>query len=128
MVGSDESPHILFKKGKRNKFAVTTADTGFPGRQKKYFVLLSNAHVANVVGFPGFMFTRPETYLNNTYYIHVTLVSICKKKNEIIPKCIFALKCSCNMGFSISLSPIDTEPVVTSTSTFCKAVCILHIR
>lgn len=64
MTGSEKLPHISFRRGKRNKRAVTVADTGFPGKHRKYFFLSRNVHVANVVGFPGFIFTRPKrTYL-----------------------------------------------------------------
>lgn len=38
-----------------------------------------------------------------------------------------ALKYVSKIGFNKSLSPIDTEPVVTSTSTFSKAFSILFI-
>jgi len=40
MMGSEKSPRISFRRGKRNKCAVTIADTGFPGKQRKYFFLL----------------------------------------------------------------------------------------
>lgn len=60
MTGSEKSLRISFRRGKRNKRVVTVADTGFPGKHRKYFFLPKNVHVANVVGFPGFMLTRPK--------------------------------------------------------------------
>lgn len=73
MTGSDKSSRISFRSGRRNKRAVTVADTGFPGRHRRYFFLDKNMHVANVVGFPGFIFTRPKRiylvfHIRNLYF------------------------------------------------------------
>lgn len=54
------SLHNCFSKGNANKFIVTVAETGLPGKHNKYFFLFWKKHVAKVVGFPGFMFTRPK--------------------------------------------------------------------
>lgn len=63
----EESLHNSLSKGNANKCIVTVAETGLPGKHKKYLFLPSDAHVAKVVGFPGFMFTRPK---------HISIVNL----------------------------------------------------
>jgi len=65
IIDSEASKCSSFTRGKRNKCAVTRADTGFPGRHRINFFLPKIVHVANVVGFPGFIFTRPK---KKTYF------------------------------------------------------------
>jgi len=72
------------------KWQVTVAETGFPGSPRTSFNWSRRLQVANVVGFPGFMFTRA--------------------------KWISALNSDTSTCLSRSLSPIETPPVVTNKS------------
>lgn len=75
---------------------MTRADAGFPGNAKICFVILFMGIVAKVVGLPGFMATLPKW---------------------IVPFSDLSM-----VGLRRSSSPIDTPPVVMTTSTFSNAL------
>lgn len=61
MVGrGSRIPCIFLNAGITKRLQVTTADTGLPGRAKISFLAPSVSKVANVVGKPGFINTRPK--------------------------------------------------------------------
>lgn len=86
--------------GSTNRWDVTSADAGLPGKLNISLVvgvpeLSLRGTVAKVVGFPGFMETRP--------------------------KCIVPPRDRSIVGLRRSSSPIETPPEVTMTSTLRKA-------
>lgn len=88
------------KQGRTKRWSVTSAEAGLPGREKMRQLLGSpmsvlKGMVAKVVGFPGFIDTRPKW---------------------IVPP-----KDRSMVGFRRSSSPMETPPVVTMTSTLRTA-------
>jgi hypothetical protein len=85
-------PPSLLSAGTTNRWNVTSAEAGFPGSAKIGIVWFPAAFgiVANVVGFPGFIFTRP--------------------------KCMVPLKFLSITGLSKSEGPIEVPPVVIRMS------------
>lgn len=89
----ESNPCNLFKAGSINNDLVTKQLTGFPGRPKKRVFFISpllrlESIVANVVGFPGFIFNLPKWIVPN----------------------------DSNIGLTRSASPILTPPDVTTIS------------
>lgn len=119
-----EYPHILRSAGKTKRWQVTVADTGFPGNPNTKRFSSIKLHVANVVGFlkrvKAIFHNRDNTIdlrqLKSKFYPGFMLIR---------PKCSVAFRSVVSMLFSKSLSPIETPPVVTTTSAqlrlFCKA-------
>ncbi len=78
---------------------VTRADAGFPGRANKGFVTPPVVGmVANVVGFPGLIVTRP--------------------------KWMVPLKFRSITGFNKSVGPMEVQPVVIRISALSIPFCI----
>ena len=51
----------MFNNGRSNTCVIIGTVTGFADIHRKNFLFSLNVHVANVVDFPGFMFTPPES-------------------------------------------------------------------
>jgi len=51
---------ISFRNGRNNTCVTTETVVGFADMHRKNFILCLNMHVANIVDFPGFIFTRSK--------------------------------------------------------------------
>lgn len=85
-IGSEVHPMLQctsFTKSIRNNCAAMKADVGFPGRPKINFFTSLIICVANIVDFPGFIFTFPKEeciYSSKRTYISPLVYLIINKK------------------------------------------------
>jgi len=114
--------HSMFNNGRSNTCVTMGTVVGFVDIHRKNFLFCSNVHVANVVDFPGFMFTPPKSEKEMQKDVSTYYTDDYKKNN--IPKCILALKTIFKMRFNISLS--FARPIITSKSTSFKASLSLY--